>query len=129
MNLGLTRDILSQDVEQLVSGSEQSATHLVVHPTVATDLEALFEFVRRIRLHLQTPEPSQLFREALRLKLVTAANERTTRPRLSRQVPVRVGHRREFIFGVAALGSIVSVAAAFVVASRARAHAHSRPAA
>lgn len=128
MNLGLTRDILSQDVEQLVSGSDQRAAYLVAHPTLATDLEPLFEFARRIKLHLKTPQPSPAFQEGLRLKLIAAANERIPRAQPVRQSSGRSGHHRELIFGVAALGSLVSVAA-FLMASRARAHTHSRPAA
>lgn len=129
MNLGLARDILSQNTEQLISGGDYNEANLVVHPAVRSEMEGLFELVRRIKEHLVVPEPSPEFQESLRIRLVAAARQQAEeRARLAGDSSRHPSHRREIIFGVAALGSLVSVAIV-VVASRSRLLARVRPAA
>lgn len=126
MNLGLARDILSQNTERLISGADYDEAYLVAHPIVRAELESLFEVVQRIREHLIVPEPSTDFQNDLRMRLVSAAHRRAEERARSAREPHHPTHRREIIFGVAALGSLVSVAIV-VVASRSRWHSRSRP--
>lgn len=134
MNLRLAREALSQHIEQTTSSDDRNAVFLLAYPAIRAELEPLLDVVQKLREHLVLPEPSSSFREELHAKLVAAAvrqaQERHEHERESTQRtwahPVV---RREIIFGAAALGSLFSVAAAFVVASRARSHTNSRTAA
>jgi hypothetical protein len=130
MDQGSVRESLSQHVDQLTAGVDNTTLHLSAQPAIQDELESLFTLIRRLRMHLRalTTEPSPAFQEGLRIKLVAAATQQALHQGNGHHTSFYPAHRRGILFGAAALGSLVSVAV-FVVASRSRTHSNSKSAA
>jgi len=118
-------ELVSQYIDQVLSGGQGAAAYAAVFAGYRSELEPLLHMVARIRSDLVRLEPRPVFREGLRCRLVVAAG---SQPAPSQAVGRRLpAPSREVIIGAAAVGSLVSAAAIFMVA-RSRAQAARRAA-
>lgn len=107
-------ELISQYVDQMLGEGRDVASYVAVFAGYRAELEPLLCLAARVRAALVAVEPRAVFREELRDRLLIAA-------RSQRPTPARNGllafppQRREVIIGAAAVGSLVSVAAIFMV--------------
>jgi hypothetical protein len=125
-NTRVLAELVSQYIDQATIQRRDAIAYAAVFAGYRPQLEPLLSLVARIRADLVRQEPPALFREQLRDRLVMAARQRVLAAPPAPQ-PWIPAPSREVLIGAAAVGSIVSVAAIFMVA-RSRSQAVKRAA-
>jgi len=101
-------EILTAHADHLARGEALETEYLTLFPDYREELAPLLGLARQIKEALAPVRPAEAFRRKLRRELLAAAQQRPATPSLIE----RPRWRRAWVIGVAALGSVISLASA-----------------
>jgi len=108
MNEKMLTEILAAHADHLVQGEARETEYLALFPAYKEELKPLLELARQLKEALVLERPAEAFRRRLHQELVAAARRR----RLPPPIVERPRWRRPWVIGIAALGSLLSLASA-----------------
>lgn len=106
MNERMLTEILAAHADHLVQGEAREAEYLALFPAYQEELKPLLELARQVKEALALVRPAEAFRKGLHQELVAAARRRLAVP----PVVEWPRWRRPWVIGIAALGSVLSLA-------------------